>query len=442
MFNETTVKFVFDVVNKLLGEGKLTSKSIDKVVAADRELEKISAHQSTARISLDNLASASRKGVNIVEWQSIIETYTPRSVHWSEIRTAEVDILGEVFRVIFNRLEPAEAVLYSVSHALLPKQMMEALQRNRDSNICLKLVKDTFGPVWSDLEQYLMGFFDDSQEAESISSSVTHVLKKKLTSKSSFTNFDRSSAIVAKLEKLSLDVPSTQDFVNLGQRMPKLGNLSDQSLYENIILFQKYSGQSKTAINNETFGGRDRARLAKGAVTLPSDSFKPSSYCHGHLNLLNYATLGVDIAEALLRHIGAAVANVGGTSSGFKPFPGNLSACLEKEARNLSSRRQGSSMSLEQIALSMAAFQVSLEASKVQVLPHLENAWDEPAWRQTFFVKYCQTLCGRSATGSGSAWFDAALACNLVVMHSPEFTRLFRCEPGEPMVPSQYCSAL
>ncbi|KAH9365748.1 hypothetical protein HPB48_008064 [Haemaphysalis longicornis] len=436
------VKFVFTVVKKLLGEGKLTLKSVDKVVAADRELEKISAHQSTARISLENLASASRKVVNIVEWQSIIETYTPRSVHWYEIRTPEVDILGKVFSIMFDRLEPAEAVLYSVSHALLPTQMVEALQRNRDSNICLKLLKDTFAPVWSDLEQYLMGFFDDSQEAESIAASVTHVLKKRLTLKSSFADFDRPSAIIAKLDKLSLDVPSTRDFVNIGQRMPKLGNLSDQSLYENIILRQKAAGQSETAEENETSGGRGRARLARGTVTLPNDSFKPSSYCHGHLNLLNYATLGVDIAEALLRHIGATVPKVARTGSIFKPLPGNLIACLEKEVRNLSSSRQGSSTSLEQIALSMAAFQVALEASKVQALPHLENAWDEPAWRQTFFAKYCQTLCGRSATGSGSAWVDAALACNLVVMHSPEFTRLFRCQTGEPMVPSQYCSAL
>lgn len=87
---------------------------------------------------------------------------------------------------------------------------------------------------------------------------------------------------------------------------------------------------------------------------------------------------------------------------------------------------------------------MALRASKSHAgaWARIEKAPDAPAWKQTYFVKYCQSLCNDDKLNRSAATLDVALACNSVVMNSPEFAQLFRCERGDPMVPSEYCMVL
>ncbi|KAH7943200.1 hypothetical protein HPB52_006342 [Rhipicephalus sanguineus] len=117
----------------------------------------------------------------------------------------------------------------------------------------------------------------------------------------------------------------------------------------------------------------------------------------------------------------------------------NISTCLSRSSQNRLLDKL-----LDHIALQTVAFQVALRASKsyASAWTRIENAADAPAWKQTYFVKYCQRLCSKDASRSSTAALDAAIVCNSVVMNSREFAQLFRCERGDPMVPSAYCSAL
>ncbi|KAL3212383.1 hypothetical protein MRX96_035966 [Rhipicephalus microplus] len=130
---------------------------------------------------------------------------------------------------------------------------------------------------------------------------------------------------------------------------------------------------------------------------------------------------------------------VKGKEGFFPAISANISTCL---LRTSTSRQFG--RWLDDIALRTVAFQVALQASKSHAgaWKRIEQAPDAPAWKQTYFVKYCQSLCKDGGSHTSTNALDAALECNSVVMNSPEFTHLFRCEREDRMVPSEYCLAL
>ncbi|KAL1474053.1 hypothetical protein MTO96_038272 [Rhipicephalus appendiculatus] len=190
---------------------------------------------------------------------------------------------------------------------------------------------------------------------------------------------------------------------------------------------------------------RERSSLSTDAILLPLESLRHSSFCHGHDSLLNYATLGTEMTATLLRYFAEPQAGAASshTTAEWKQslLPGvttNISTCLSRTSQNRMLGR-----SLDDIALQTVAFQVALQASKAHASAwaRIENAADAPAWKQTYFVKYCQRLCGKDASRSSKGELDAAVVCNFVVMNSPEFAQLFRCERADPMVPSEYCLA-
>ncbi|KAH7949585.1 hypothetical protein HPB49_012414 [Dermacentor silvarum] len=375
----------------------------------------------------------------------IIEAYSFRSANVSRSAvTVRVEILKRIFTILFDKLNPREAAIYSMVHVLLPSELLEVLLDDNRNDACFRLIADTLGTSWQDIESYLLGFFDENHEAQSVADSLLSTLEKMLRENYA-PDKEKSGAAIAKLKQLRFDVLSMEGLASNLQDTACRGNLSDRSLYRNVLLCRGSSHNVRTAKNDAT-RRRERSSLSTTTILLPVESFRPSSFCHGHDNPLNYATLGTDLAATLLRYVseplgGAAspTSEAGRRETLIPALTTNISACLAK-----TSTRRPLGKVLEDIASQTVAFQVALQASKshASVWTRLENAADAPAWKQTYFVKYCQRLCSKGASHSFTAALDAALVCNLVVMNTPEFAQLFTCEHGDPMVPAEYCLAL
>ncbi|KAH7949254.1 hypothetical protein HPB49_006642 [Dermacentor silvarum] len=362
----------------------------------------------------------------------------------NDTATVSVQNLKRIFTILFDKLNPREAAIYSMAHVLLPTELLEVLLDDNRNDACFRLIADTLGTSWQDIESYLLGFFDENHEVQSVADSLVSTLEKMLRENYA-PDKEKSGAAIAKLKQLRFNVLPGEGLASILQGTACRGNLSDRSLYRNVLLCRGSSQNVRTA-KNDTTRRRERSSLSTTTILLPVESFRPSSFCHGHDNPLNYATLGTELAATLLRYIsepldGAAspTSEAGRRETLIPALTTNISACLAK-----TSTRRPLGKVLEDIASQTVAFQVALQASKshANVWTHLENAADAPAWKQTYFVKYCQRLCSKGTSHSFAAALDAALVCNLVVMNSPEFAQLFTCERGDPMVPADYCLAL
>ncbi|KAK8781218.1 hypothetical protein V5799_017434 [Amblyomma americanum] len=330
-----------------------------------------------------------------------------------------------------------------MAHALLPEPVIKALYEYDRSEACLRVVANLFGAIWEDLETYILGLFDENHEAESVARTVVSTLKSMLSSSPRLERSPEVLTALAKLDKVRFDMPSAGDFIAaLGKGTSNLGHLSAKSLYWNIMQWQRNLARGKDIVKNGKNESRGRSGLSAGTLALTAESFKPLSFCHGQHNLLNYATLGTELAAALLRYVREETDGVATSSKGsiISALTNNMTICLGPETTGLSSWKL-----LPQVALQAVAFQVALEASKSHAsASHAgsEAFADAPARQQTFFIKYCQAQCAKDVARSDSAPLDLQRMCNLVVMNSPEFTRLFSCERGDPMVPADYCLAV
>ncbi|KAH7950223.1 hypothetical protein HPB49_021287 [Dermacentor silvarum] len=377
---------------------------------------------------------------NMLEFLNI----TNLTMEYTFAVTVRVEILKRIFTILFDKLNPREAAIYSMAHVLLPSELLEVLLDDNRNDACFRLIADTLGTSWQYLESYLLGFFDENHEEQSVADSLLSTLEKMLRENYA-PDKEKSGAAIAKLKQLRFDVLSMEGLASNLQDTACRGNLSDRSLYRNVLLCRGSSHNVRTAKNDAT-RRRERSSLSTTTILLPVESFRPSSFCHGHDNPLNYATFGTDLAATLLRYVseplgGAAspTSEAGRRETLIPALTTNISACLAK-----TSTRRPLGKVLEDIASQTVAFQVALQASKshASVWTRLENAADAPAWKQTYFVKYCQRLCSKGASHSFTAALDAVLVCNLVVMNTPEFAQLFTCEHGDPMVPAEYCLAL
>ncbi|KAK8777633.1 hypothetical protein V5799_021182 [Amblyomma americanum] len=447
--NKSAVEAIFmNVAEVFYAEKKARLNVINALMSADKELGKALAGVKIYNSSPKAIARAAGEYVNPGEWRKIVGTYISPDERRSEETVEEAEGMKEVFNVLFRRLKPDEATVYAMSHALMPKPMVQLLLEDDRSEACLLLVRNLFGAVWEDLETYILGFFDDNHEAESVATTVLSTLNAMLSSHPRYANEAEARTALVKLDKVRFDIPSAKDFVpTLGKITPDMSYVSANSLYRNILLSQMSPGPGTNIAKNRTDSSRVKSGLSASSVALSAESFRPLSFCHGDYTELNFATLGTELAAALLRYVREPYDEVLPSSSPtkrsiFSALTSNVTACLESESKDLSSLKV-----IRQVALQTVAFQISLEAMKSRAIARTrpqtwEEAPDAPARQQTFFVRYCQAQCAKNQDRSGVATLDAAHACNLVVMNSPEFTRLFQCERGDQMVPAEYCLAL
>ncbi|KAH6942706.1 hypothetical protein HPB50_009471 [Hyalomma asiaticum] len=446
--NGSTVRELFEGTVQLLEIPRhVRSQTVDHLLLADQELATSLSEVSSFHVTIPGLTNATEGNVASSAWKKIFQDYAS---HKADVPmsapVASAEALKQVLMILFDKLHPREAAAYAMAHALLPTQVIEVLLEEHRTDACFRLVGDIFSTSWQDLESYLLGFFDENREAQSVADSLVSTLKKMLEERSTLDK-QKSDAAIARLKQLSFDLPSIEGLVNTVPSTTCRGNLTDNSLYWNLARCRATSHSVARAVN-ETRGRRERSSLPTTTIVLPVESLRPSYFCHGHVSLLNYATLGTELAAMLLRYIAESshgAASSHSTAEWLKEaliqgITHNISTCLSKSSSQPLGRL------LDEVALQTVAFQLALRASKsgsrASAWARIENAADAPAWKQTYFVKYCQRLCSKGVSHSLTTTLDAALVCNAVVMNSPEFARLFRCERGDSMVPSEYCLAV
>ncbi|KAL1474264.1 hypothetical protein MTO96_038115 [Rhipicephalus appendiculatus] len=99
-------------------------------------------------------------------------------------------------------------------HTLLPTHILEVLFDDHRTYSCIRLVGETLGTTWHELQSYVLGFFDEKHEAQSIADSLISTLQNMLQDKSAL-NKDKSDAAIDKLKKLRFDMPTVEDMASL-----------------------------------------------------------------------------------------------------------------------------------------------------------------------------------------------------------------------------------
>ncbi|KAH7958387.1 hypothetical protein HPB49_001150 [Dermacentor silvarum] len=370
-------------------------------------------------------------------------------------------------------MDRIDVAVYSLAHVLLPDEMLDAyaFHRHDTSASCLGLVQRVFGSAGYTVmapEMTLETIVAAEQELTSVAKGVAAVLKRRIVVSALSTDYAEVTAATAKINKLpmaetnatTLSPPSVPGLMI----EPLWRGLDPRNLYKNLLAFRRLRDvNGSSAYWFSEFGdptwplqiGEDWG--IGGGVTIPRAALAAPFTCGDHF--LNYATLGVVLADKMLRAVGGpfCVHHDGGDDC---PSSDNTTAteALERVKACLaaglnafespvppSGNRARNSRLLDALLLSTAAFQVALEAGQgVFGARFLSSV--SPEMEMRFLTRYCHHLCDRrlgfdSYSSGRGATLWARLRCNVAVMNSPKFGALFKCSRKQQVFPTR-CSLL
>ncbi|KAH7959716.1 hypothetical protein HPB49_013306 [Dermacentor silvarum] len=215
-------------------------------------------------------------------------------------------------------MDRIDVAVYSLAHVLLPDEMLDAyaFHRHDTSASCLVLVQRVFGSAWYTVmapEMTLETIVAAEQELTSVAKGVAAVLKRRIVVSALSTDYAEVTAATAKINKLpmaetnatTLSPPSVPGLMI----EPLWRGLDPRNLYKNLLAFRRLrdvNGSSAYWFNE--FGdptwplqiGEDWG--IGGGVTIPRAALAAPFTCGDHF--LNYATLGVVLADKMLRAVG------------------------------------------------------------------------------------------------------------------------------------------
>ncbi|KAH7960164.1 hypothetical protein HPB49_017517 [Dermacentor silvarum] len=391
----------------------------------------------------------------------------------SRVKVRGLENLRQALTGLFERMNRIDVAVYSLAHVLLPEEMLDvyAFHRQDASASCLGLVRRVFGSAWYTVMAPEMApetIVEAEQELKSAAKNVASVLKRRIVVSALFTDYAEVSAATANINKLpmaatnatTLSPPSVPGLmIELLRR-----SLDPRNLYKNLLAFRRLrdaNGSSAywfSEFGDPTWPSQKGEDWGIGpGVTIPAAALAAPFTCENHF--LNYATLGVVVADEMLRAVGGpfCVHRDGGDGC---PSSDNttateaierIKACLAAGLNAFESpvppsgTRARNSRLLDALLLSTAAFQVALEAGQgVFGARFLSSV--SPEMEMRFLTRYCHHLCDRrlgfdSYSSGRGATLWARLRCNVAVMNSPMFGALFKCTQKQQVFPMR-CSVL
>ncbi|CAN8003184.1 unnamed protein product, partial [Ixodes hexagonus] len=352
-----------------------------------------------------------------------------------------------ILSIFFKTANVTGVAEYFLLHALLPQSLLELYRLPPDDDACLGLTRRTFQEVWDDLATYLLVLGDRTGDAHVIVTNLTVTLKKLLSQNRLFVTSADVSSAVDKLNKIKVKLPKPA-IARIEKRMKGLGRMNASSLYKNVLELGRFA-VNRTADDPLDLQTSPRSMNNRHTtLTISSEALKPPFYCHGEYKFLNYATLGAASAEALLSALdGPFAVDRHNASHDYSHRTGakleDIKQCLALSVNRIAADVTVSETWLRQLMLSVGAFQLALEASLLgRVNDSGVDDVAEPAMDQTFFARYCQSLCADESDASSVDRAPPNVRCNVAVMNSPRFTTLFRCVREDEMTPSRQCSVL
>ncbi|CAN7976733.1 unnamed protein product [Ixodes persulcatus] len=353
----------------------------------------------------------------------------------------------KVFSILFNTVNVSEVAEYIVLHALLPQSLLQLNRLEQDDGACFNLTRRTFKDVWNDLTAYLLVSDDRSGDAHFIIANITVALKKLLSQKFLFETSADVSTAITKLDRIEVKLPKPE-ITSVKKRMKGLDQMNASSLYKNILELGRFTA-TKTAddISNSPTPLK-RVIYSNHSLIVPTEALKPPLYCRGVYSFLNYATLGVASAEALLSALDGPFA--ADKHNGSHDYSQRIDAklkdvkqCLALSVGRIAADGVASETWPRKLQISVGALQTALEASLVEINSGSQvDDLMKPAMEQTFFARYCQRLCAGESEDISGDTVPPNVLCNVAVMNSPRFTTLFGCVRGDEMMPSRQCSVL
>ncbi|KAH6932587.1 hypothetical protein HPB50_007834 [Hyalomma asiaticum] len=372
-------------------------------------------------------------------------------------------------KTLFESMDRIDVAVYSLAHVLLPEEMLDVrAHRSRASSSCLGLVRRIFGDAWYTAvaaEVAPMAIVEAQQQWTSVAKEVAAVLKRRIVVSTLFNNYSDVSAAITKINTIQMAATTVTNSL-----LPPVSGLMSEdlrrsldprNLYKNLLAFHRLrnSGDFSTfrfnGFEDPIWRSQKGNFTISGVFPIPLAALEPSFTCGDHF--LNYATVGIAVATAMLRAAGGPFC-IDLAEGGECTDNTTASEALDKVKRcfvaglnNFESpvppndTRDNISRLVDALILSTTAFQVALEAAQgVLGAKFLSSVSTEMEMR--FLARYCRHLCDQqlgtdsiSSTRTAAPW--ARLRCNVAVTNSPMFRVLFKCIQKQQVSPTR-CTVL
>ncbi|KAL3200170.1 hypothetical protein MRX96_043582 [Rhipicephalus microplus] len=365
-------------------------------------------------------------------------------------------------------MDPIGAAIYSLAHALLPEEMLEVhAKRRHASAACFGLVRRVFGNAWyATMTSKItpVTITENQQKWAFVANDVASVLKKRVVMSSLFMDFIDVSGTIAKINSMETAAANATNLsppLISGRILESLWrSLEPHNLYMNLLAFRRlhngtdYLAHGLNEFDDYKWRSQKDIFANSGVLTIPRVALTSSFTCEDRF--LNYATLGVVVADAMLRAIGGPFCTTlaGGDSctenSTNVEALENVKTCIATGVDHFESLVHHNdtdderSRLLDALVLSTAAFQVALEAGQSALGAKLLSSVS-PEMEMRFVTRYCHHLCNQRHSTEGpsngrSAALWPRLQCNMAVMNSPMFGPLFKCTKKETSISNaMYC---
>ncbi|KAL1473181.1 hypothetical protein MTO96_038865 [Rhipicephalus appendiculatus] len=423
-----------------------TDLAASDLAKIDRELKRIWEYSGRVEtVSFQDLVDIDAR-VTEEDWRRFFGMESLEVSYMScNVKVRGLKNVKQALTAFFERMDPIGVAVYSLAHALLPEEMLEVHARpRRASTSCLGLVRRVFGNAWHTTmasEMTPVTIVEARQKWTSVANDVAAALKKRIVVSSLFTDYAAVSAAIANINNMqtaatnasNLSPPSLSGLISESLRR----SLDPHNLYMNLLAFRRlhnathYSAYGLNEFDDPRWFSQKDMFGSSGVFTIPRVALTSSFTCEDRF--LNYATLGVVVADAMLRAIGGP----------FAPLSEGGDSCSPRIPPPL--RYSKRLRLLDALVLSTTAFQVALEAGQAALGAKLLSS-ASPEMEMRFSIRYCHHLCDQRH-GSDSLWSGrnaalwARLRCNVAVMNSPMFGPLFKCAQKEQVFPTR-CSVL
>ncbi|KAK8789035.1 hypothetical protein V5799_021188 [Amblyomma americanum] len=438
-------------------------RRVSELVSVDRELKRNWNFSDSAEIvPFETLAGIEAK-VTELDWQKFFATAsTALPYQPSHVIVRGLANLRQALMALFERMDQIDVAIYSLAHVLLPEEMLDVFAR-RENQSCLGLVRLAFGNAWCTLTPEPPQAITPGAEQElaSIARAVATALKKSIVTSALFTDYDQVAAATTKVNNLHLAAPNATTIPSsmVGVASDSFRkSLDPNNLYKNILAFRRLDDTGFSPRRLSDFGDPKQlfqeggCGISDAAVTRVA--LAPPFTCRDRL--LNYATLGTVVAEAMLKAVGGLFCvdrrrgdgcpRSNNTLAAYRldKVKACLAAGLDVFKSPLARSSDEDSQLLEALLVSTAAFQVALEAGRSYSGPTFMSSVS-PEMEMRFLTRYCYHLCdrrlGEGALRDSDATLAARLRCNVAVMNSPLFGALFKCSQDRQVF-ARRCSVL
>lgn len=374
--------------------------------------------------------------LSLTNWTRIVDTSVgTRLTSNATAIVAGIETIKSALGIVLGLKDLNVVRIYTLLHAILPQDFVTASSQENDgfkAQHCTVVVRGVFEVVWKDVVIRSLTRPETLNDVQFMSTAVVVSLKKLLRQSSLFDTVESLATVLSKLDRIHFNLPRTRSDLTLSAKLSGLTDLNVTNYYANLLKTQRFVA---TRLGRPEERGLDpdvpRVLYHSDVIEVAAASLTAPGICYGSPKVLNYASVGFDIAEQLLNAIEWPPVLRGNFSAARLS---KLYSCSSELVKMLG-EEEVAHWNLGKVVRLRSAFEAVSEATKLEA--RREGSGEaEPAVVQTLLARYCRRWWNATASGG----LSSKVKCNVALMGQSEFLNLFRCEEDQRMVPKRQCN--